>query len=218
MQSTSKARSAAPATAGSPLVADAARLPSRRRQARSPLLQALTRTVRNPMGLFGLTILTLLVLAAVAAPMLSPHDPGAVSRHGVEAAEWGVLARDGSAWPGSAEPHHLWEPSVADRRRAVRVARGGRRRLYGLCAGYIGGWADIVIMRIYDALLAFPGLLLGIAVIAITGPGIFNVALAIAIAQMPGDARLPGRSCSHCGSATMCRPPAASAHHACGSC
>ena len=143
------------------------------------------------MGLFGLTVLTLLVLAAVAAPMLSPHDPAEQFR-GME------LKPPSGAF--------LLGTDQLGRDLLSRIIYGSRASLIvgvlsvllgagvgvstGLCAGYIGGWADIVIMRIYDALLAFPGLLLGIAVIAITGPGIFNVALAIAIAQMPGDARL----------------------------
>jgi peptide/nickel transport system permease protein len=62
--------------------------------------------------------------------------------------------------------------------------------LSGLVAGYLGGWFDIAIMRGYDALLAFPGVLLAIAIVAVTGPGVLNVAIAIGIAQMPADARL----------------------------
>jgi ABC-type dipeptide/oligopeptide/nickel transport system permease subunit len=189
MDSSPKAASAASAATLTP----AATLPvaRRRRSARSPLVQALIRTVRNPMGLFGISVFGLLVITAVAAPLIAPHDPAEQIR-GMEL-----------------KPPSLAFPFGTDqlgRDLLSRIIYGGRASLIvgvlsvalgasvgvstGLIAGYIGGWVDIVIMRIYDALLAFPGILLGIAVVAVTGPGIFNVAIAIGIAQMPGDARL----------------------------
>ena len=61
----------------------------------------------------------------------------------------------------------------------------------GTVAGYNGGtWLDAVIMRFYDGLLIFPAILLAIAIVAITGPGLLNVALAIGIAETPVSARL----------------------------
>jgi ABC-type dipeptide/oligopeptide/nickel transport system permease subunit len=60
----------------------------------------------------------------------------------------------------------------------------------GLVAGYRGGAVDTIIMRSHDALLAFPAILLGMAVVAVLGPGSLKVAIAIAIAQAPIFARL----------------------------
>jgi peptide/nickel transport system permease protein len=60
----------------------------------------------------------------------------------------------------------------------------------GLAAGYLGGAVDAVIMRFYDALLSFPAILLGIGVVSVLGPGMFSVAYALAVASLPGFARL----------------------------
>jgi len=60
----------------------------------------------------------------------------------------------------------------------------------GLLSGYLGGWVDSVIMRFYDALLAFPGIIIGIGVISVLGPSSINVAYALALGGMPFFARL----------------------------
>ena len=65
----------------------------------------------------------------------------------------------------------------------------------GLIAGYYGGRADGVIMRVVDAMLAFPGLLLALTVIAALGPGLTNVMLAVGISSVPLYARLVRASC-----------------------
>ena len=55
----------------------------------------------------------------------------------------------------------------------------------GLLAGYLGGWIDRIIMRCYDALMAFPAVLLGIAVVTVLGNGMFSVAYALAFGSLP---------------------------------
>ena len=60
----------------------------------------------------------------------------------------------------------------------------------GLIAGYFEGWAERIIMRICDILFAFPGILLAIAVVALMGPGMSNVVIAVAIFSIPAFARL----------------------------
>ena len=62
--------------------------------------------------------------------------------------------------------------------------------LLGVCAGFFGGWVDNLISRLIDILLAFPGLLLAITVVAILGNGIQNTAIAIAIFSIPSIARM----------------------------
>ena len=59
-----------------------------------------------------------------------------------------------------------------------------------MLAGYLGGWVDGLTMRIWDSLMAFPGILLGIAIAAMMGPGLFNAAIAVGIMSMPGYARM----------------------------
>jgi peptide/nickel transport system permease protein len=61
---------------------------------------------------------------------------------------------------------------------------------FGLIAGFAGGWVDNLIMRIMDVLLAFPALLLAIAIVTILGPGLINALIAIAIVAIPSYARL----------------------------
>jgi peptide/nickel transport system permease protein len=61
--------------------------------------------------------------------------------------------------------------------------------LLGLLAGYAGGWVDALIMRVVDVLLAFPGILLAIAIVAVLGPGIDNVMIAVGIEAVPAYVR-----------------------------
>jgi peptide/nickel transport system permease protein len=61
--------------------------------------------------------------------------------------------------------------------------------LLGLVAGYAGGWIDAAIMRVVDVLLAFPGILLAIAVVAVLGPGIDNVMIAVGVEAIPAYVR-----------------------------
>ncbi|MFN8525835.1 MAG: ABC transporter permease [Chloroflexota bacterium] len=173
-------RSVEQSTAGSRLAAP-----------RSPLAQALRRTVRNPAGVFGLTLLSLLVFCALAAPIVSPHDP-LLQHPGDE------LKGPGGAYPLGTD--HLGRDLLS------RIIYGSRSSLLvgvvavalganvgiltGLLAGYFGGLVDTLIMRFYDALLSFPAVLLGIAIVSVLGTGMLNVAYALAIASLPAFARL----------------------------
>jgi peptide/nickel transport system permease protein len=133
----------------------------------------------------------LLVFTAAAAPWLAPYDP-TVQHRGMELKPPSATFLLGTDQLGRDLLSRIIYGSRASLLVGVfSVALGaGVGVSTGLLAGYVGGWIDVLIMRIYDALLAFPGILLGIAVVAVTGPGIYNVAIAIGIAQMPGDARL----------------------------
>jgi len=62
--------------------------------------------------------------------------------------------------------------------------------LLGLISGYFGGWTDMVIMRIMDIMMAFPSMLLAIAIVAVRGNGLFNTIIAISVVGIPGYARL----------------------------
>lgn len=167
----------------------------RRGRPRNPLALAMVRTLRNPMGAFGLLLLALLVLLAILAPLVAPFDP---------------LAQQGGQElrpPGST---FFLGTDEFGRDILSRVVYGSRTSLLvgvvavavgagigvptGLVAGYEGGWLDAVIMRIWDAMLAFPGVLMGIAVITVLGPGAFNSAIALALVSMPQFSRLT-RAC-----------------------
>jgi peptide/nickel transport system permease protein len=149
------------------------------------------RTARSPAMLFGLAILALIVLCALLAPWLAPFDPNAqdISRR--------LLP------PG---PVHWLGTDQLGRDLLSRVIYGAQPTLLivvlvavlsaplglaiGICAGYFGGWVNTVLMRITDIFMAFPRLVLALALVAVLGPGIVNAVIAIAITAWPPYARI----------------------------
>jgi peptide/nickel transport system permease protein len=156
-----------------------------------PWVQVLVRISRNPMGAFGLVIVLLMALLAILAPFVAPYSP--VAQHpGQELQPPGA-----QFWLGSDDlgrdlfSRILFGARVSFVVGIVATALGASIGIStGLVSGYVGGWIDSVIMRFYDALLAFPGIIIGIAVISILGPSTLNVAYALAIGGMPFFARL----------------------------
>ncbi|PYE45255.1 peptide/nickel transport system permease protein [Rhizobium sp. PP-F2F-G20b] len=147
----------------------------------------------NRLALVGLGILMLLILMAIFAGVLSPHSP--VS---------GNLAGARLLPPGS--PGYLLGTDEQGRDILSRLLHGFRLTLFviilvaviaaptglivGAVAGYAGGWVDAVLMRITDIFLAFPKLVLALALVAALGPGIENAVLAIAVTSWPPYARI----------------------------
>jgi peptide/nickel transport system permease protein len=139
----------------------------------------------------GLVILGILMLVAVFAPLLAPHDPDAIESSrvlrglsfshpfGSDALGRDVLSRVIFAF----------RVSLAVAVGSVLVAFAIGIPL-GLLAGYRGGWVDTFIMRPVDMLLALPALLLAIALIAIVGPGSLIALLAISVIYIPILARV----------------------------
>jgi peptide/nickel transport system permease protein len=139
----------------------------------------------------GLLIVILTVLAAVAGPFLSPYDSSAQE-----------LARRLEA-PSLAHPLGLDE---LGRDILARLLGGARislmvglavvsvsstvGMLLGSIAGYFGGRVDDLISRVIDVLMAFPGILLAIALVAVLGPSLTNVVLALSVIGWVGYARL----------------------------
>ena len=149
------------------------------------------RTLRSPAMLFGLAILALLVLCAALAPWLAPFDPNAqeINRR---------LAAPGAGnWLGTDQ---------LGRDLLSRVIYGARPTLMivslvavlsaplglaiGISAGYFGGWVSALLMRITDVFMAFPRLVLALALVAVLGPGIVNAVIAISITAWPPYARI----------------------------
>ncbi len=151
-----------------------------------PLNAALVRTLRNPLGFFGLLILGLLVAMALAAPILAPYDP-AVQHPGKELQGPGT-----EFWLGTDElGRDLLSRVIFGTRPSLVVAMmvvllgGGVGIVLGLTAGYLGGWVNALVMRFFDAMFAFPPILFGFVIIAALGPGTTQVAYAIALAVVP---------------------------------
>jgi ABC-type dipeptide/oligopeptide/nickel transport system permease subunit len=176
------------------LLAPGTATPARLRGAggtRRPLVRAFVQILRNPMGLFGAVVVSVLVVAAITAPLISPFDP--IEQHpGSE-----LLPPGGRFWLGTDSLGRDLLSRIIFGSRAsllvgiVAVGLGaGVGIATGLAAGYLGGWADVVIMRFYDALLSFPAILLGIGVVSVLGSGPLSVGYALAFATVPTFARL----------------------------
>ncbi|WP_112874435.1 nickel transporter permease [Paracoccus endophyticus] len=178
-----------PASTRDWLLSDA---PSTRRQARLGALYQGWLTFRaNTLAMVGLVILIGLVLMAIFAPWLSPYDPVAQNLGDR------LMPPSGAHWLGT---------DALGRDILSRIIWGSRVTLFivgtvalispilglliGTVAGFAGGWVDQVLMRITDIFLAFPKLILALALVAALGPGIFNAVLALAITGWPPYARL----------------------------
>lgn len=154
-------------------------------------LDALRRLVRNRLAIAGMVILGLLLICAIFAEQLAPYDPIAqellLRRQPPSAQHWmGVdeVGRDilSRVIFGARISLQIGVVSVS-----LAIIVGA---LLGAVAGYQGGWVDDLIMRLMDILLAFPSLLLAIAVVAILGPGLMNMLYAIAFVSIPVYARI----------------------------
>jgi peptide/nickel transport system permease protein len=154
-------------------------------------MKTFKRLLKNFAFTAGLILTLLLVIAALAAPLLAPHDPN--------------LQETGRRLEGPSREHLL---GLDDLGRDVlsRIVYGARVSLrvgfsvvilaslvgvtLGAISGYFGGILDVLIMRLCDILLAFPGILLAIALVAVLGPSLNNVILALAVIGWVGYARL----------------------------
>ncbi len=134
------------------------------------------------MGAIGLAVLMLVSLAALSAPLLAPFDP--------------IAQHPGQELHRPAPPYLLGTDEYG-RDILSRIIYGSRPSLLvgivavavgagmgipsGLVAGYTGGWPDAFVMRVWDGLLAFPGVLMGIAVVASLGPGPLSAGLGVGV-------------------------------------
>ena len=152
---------------------------------------------RSRVAVIGLAIVAFWVLVAIFAPLLAPHDP---------------LAQDSSAinsppaWVEGGNPAYPLGTDNLGRDMLSRLVYGSRTILIlapisvlvsvivgtvlGLVAGYFGGITDEGVMRVLDAIMAFPAILLYLIIIAAFGPSAMNVVIAITFVGAPGVARL----------------------------
>ncbi len=156
----------------------------------SPRPGVWTRLSRKPGAMMGAVLIVAFVAVAVFAPAIAPHSPTKMDFRAVKQS------------PSAAHPF-----GTDDLGRDVlsRVAHGARislqvgviavgiaavvGTLMGLVAGLAGGWLDGLIMRTVDVMLAFPGILLALAVVAVLGPGLANMMIAVGVSAIPVYAR-----------------------------
>ncbi len=146
---------------------------------------------RNRAALAGLIVLGVLVFAAAFAPVLAPFDPYGVGLEGRLHAPGGEhvlgtdeLGRDILSRMLFGARVTLWVGVVTVLLAALIGVSGG------VLAGYLGGLWDAVIMRLVDVFLAFPVIILAIAIVAVRGPGLNNVLIALALVYWTSYARV----------------------------
>ncbi|HEV8250497.1 MAG TPA: ABC transporter permease [Gaiellaceae bacterium] len=155
--------------------------------------EAFERLRRDPGAIAGVVLVLVFVVAAVFAPWIAPYSP-------LEQGLGGHLTAEA---PSAAHPFGL---DQLGRDQFSRVVYGARYSLLigvvsvavglsvgmilGAIAGYVGGVVDSVIMRLMDIMLSIPGLLLAIGIVAVLGPGIGQIMVAVGVTQIPIFARL----------------------------
>jgi peptide/nickel transport system permease protein len=155
------------------------------------------RFLREPSAVFGSTILLVLIVGAIAAPVLAPHNPQKTNLR---------LRNVPPAWEAKGSTDYLLGTDPVGRDMLSRIIYGARVSLsvgivvtllaaalgvvIGLLAGYYGGAVDEVLMRIADLFLVFPFILLAVTIIAVLGAGIRNLIITLVITGWVQYARL----------------------------
>lgn len=167
-----------------PVAEGASQVSARRRS-------VLRRLLGHASGSIGLFLTLAFVIMAIFGPWFAPYDPAAPDYMNITA---GMSAEH---WLGTdAFGRDTLSRVLAGARYSITIGIsatllgalvGG---VWGLAAGFFGGWLDTLSMRLVDVLLAFPGILLAIGLVTLTGPGVGPVVLASAIFGIPVFARL----------------------------
>ena len=165
----------------------------------------LRRLFRRRSAVVGLIILGALSLVAIFAPLIAPYSPEAVliGKENVKKRAVPCIHLLGCA---ADQPQHILGIDGNVRDFFSRIVYGARLSLaiglttvtfaivvgtvLGAVSGYAGGWTDNIIMRLMDVLLAFPQLILAIAIVTMLGPGLQNALIAISIVSIPAYARV----------------------------
>ena len=163
---------------------------------------ALRHLLKKRSAVVGLFMLGTLILIAIFAPVIATYDPTKI----LEDAKRNTPPCIHLLGCPADQTEHYFGIDGNSRDFFSRVVFGSRLSLQigfvcvtfaivvgtllGAVSGYVGGWLDNLIMRIMDVLLAFPSLLLAIAIVAVLGPGLINTLLAISIVSIPQYARI----------------------------
>jgi len=146
---------------------------------------------RRKSALAGAVILTVIVLTALLAPALAPYDP-------IKIAPAAALGPPSLTHPFGTDQYGRdilsrvmtgARLSLATGLGAVAVALAAGV-IVGLACGVIGGWTDLLVMRVVDIMMAFPGILMALVVVAVLGQGTLNVMLAVGVSLIPTFVRL----------------------------
>ncbi|MEM9154244.1 MAG: ABC transporter permease [Cyanobacteria bacterium P01_F01_bin.33] len=154
--------------------------------------RAVQRFLESTSGIIGLVLTHIVVLAALLAPVLNPYNPATDRNYAIRLNAPSIdhwfgtegLGRDilTLVWYGLRTSLVIGLVSVL-----IGMAIGVT---LGLTSGYFRGWLEIVIGWITDVMLAFPSILLAIAVVTVTGPSVVSVMVAVGVVQIPKFIRL----------------------------
>lgn len=146
---------------------------------------------RNKFAVVALIVVILLLLVAILAPYLAPLDPNLQSLSDRRALPGGKFLLGADEFGRDMLSRTIYGARIALRVGLISTSIGLAFGVaIGMVAGFVGGLVDEALMRTMDILLAFPYLLLAIAVVAALGPSEFNMQLAIAVWTLPSFARL----------------------------
>ena len=163
------------------------------------------RLLRRKSAIVGMVILGILIIIALTAQWIAPYNPlqPLIGLEKVSKREAPCIHAFGC---DPSRPQHIMGTDGNVRDEFSRLLYGARLSLMiglstvtfaifigtilGALSGYLGGWVDNIIMRSMDVLLAFPSLLLAIAIVTVLGPGLINALLAIGIVSIPTYARV----------------------------
>jgi peptide/nickel transport system permease protein len=153
------------------------------------------RLIRNPGAILGAFFVLCFLVAAVFAPVIAPYSPTKANL---------LLVATGK--PPGPSWHHIFGADLLGRDEFSRILYGARFSLLigivsvsiglsvglvlGSIAGYLGGYIDSVIMRAMDVMLAIPGLLFAIGIVAMLQPGLYQMMIAVGVVNIPIFARL----------------------------
>ncbi len=156
---------------------------------------AWSRLRRNPGALVGFSLVGVFVLIAIFAPLIAPYSPRELN-----------LSLVGNGCCPGPSAHHWFGVDQLGRDELSRILYGARFSLVigivavasglsiglllGSIAGYLGGFVDSLIMRMMDVMLAIPGLLMAIGIVAALGPGFTQIMIAVGVTNIPIFARL----------------------------
>ena len=162
-----------------------------RRPRRTVLEHVLSFSVTQPLGAFGMILVLLMAIAAVSAPWLAPYDPTANDFAAMtEGPSWGHLMGT-DQFGRDVLSRILFGAQTAMIVGFTCALVGGIAGLVlGVGSAYFGGGIDLVFQRVLDVLMAFPLIILALAVVAIFGTGVHNVITAITIPLIPRCARV----------------------------
>lgn len=154
-------------------------------------MTALRTLLRLPHGAIGLALCLFLLLITIFGPVLAPHDPESMN-FGSRFAPPSAAFPLGTDWYGRDLLSRILvgaQPTILLALLAT-VLGTGAGAMIGIASGYAGGWTDEIIMRLIDALIAIPSLLLSLMILTVLGSSSINAVVAIAIAFTPGMARI----------------------------